>query len=166
MESASLNKQELKENKITFQQHEKEKPKQSQEMLSNHGAGIRVKTEDLDSREDDIFPLFPFPPTPTECEIVENQIFSESMIETNFMSSFSPSFISPATSESNYFSVSPFCMTNFGLGDNVQTSESELTEILSAPTSVSNSPIEDWDLTLNKDDFQLNFSFENPELFS
>lgn len=166
--SATLNKQEFKqkENEITFRQHEKEKPKQPQKMLSDNVAGLKVKTEDLDTREDDIFPLFSFPSTSTECEYVENQIFSESMMENNFMGSFSPPFISPATSESNYLSVSPFRLINFGLRDNVQISESELTEILSAPTSVANSPIGDLDFQLNEDDFQLNFSFDNHELFS
>lgn len=161
----SLNKQGLKGNNNTLQQHEKDKPKQSQEMLFNFGAGLKVKTEGLDTREDDIFPLFSFPSTPTECENVENHIFSESMIENNFMGSFSPPFLSPATSESNYFSVSPCHVSNFG--HNVHTFESDLTEILSAPTSVTNSPIGDWDLPFDKDDIELNFSLDNPDqLFS
>lgn len=158
MASASLNKQSTKENKNTIQQHEKEKTKHSQEILFNFGAGLKVKTEDLDAWVDDIFPLFSFP------ENEENHFFSEPMIDNNFISSLSSSFISSATSESNHFSVSPCHMNNFG--HNVQTSESDLTDILSAPTSVTNSPIGGWDRSFDEDDIQLNFSFDNPDLIS
>ncbi|TXG65333.1 hypothetical protein EZV62_006608 [Acer yangbiense] len=75
------------------------------------------------------------------------------------MGSFSPKFIFPATSEYNYFPVSPsHNMNNFGLGHRVQTPESDLTEIISAPNSVTNSPIgEDFDFSLVKVDFDPNF---------
>lgn len=73
---------------------------------------------------------------------------------------------SPATSEPNYFSM-PLdldCQNiDFdGFHNTVQTSESGLTEILSAPTSVTNSPIAGMDFSLDK--FE-DFPFDNPELF-
>ncbi|XWS76897.1 hypothetical protein CRYUN_Cryun01aG0217400 [Craigia yunnanensis] len=120
-----------------------EKQKQSQEMFLSFEAGLKVKTEDLDNRED-IFPSFPFP---VESEEVENSIFVKSLMENDIMGNLSPPFMSPATSESNYFSLSPYHMGSFGLSHNVQTSESDLTEIISAPTSVTNSPIGDLDIS-------------------
>ncbi|KAK8488362.1 hypothetical protein V6N13_028073 [Hibiscus sabdariffa] len=127
------------------QQQLEEKQKQSKEILLSFETGLKVKTEDLDNG-DDIFPSFSFP---VESGGVENGLF-----------------VSPATSESNYFSVSPFHMGSFGLGQNVQTSESDLTEIISAPTSVTNSPIVDLDISsLEKLEFDPSFLSDNPEFF-
>ena len=165
MASASLIKQGLKAEKDHSPHHEEEKPKQFQEKNFSIGAGLEVKTEDLDTREDDIFQPFSFPSTSIESENLENPFFSE-MIDNDFAGSFSPSFLSPTTSESAYFSVSP-ChkINNFGLANNVQTPESDLNDIPSAPTSVSNSPIGDLDLTLDKMDFESDFPFDSPEFF-
>ncbi|KAK3194649.1 hypothetical protein Dsin_025959 [Dipteronia sinensis] len=154
---------------IKQQEHEDQNQKQSQEVtMFNFGsnAGLRVKTENLDDRED-IFPLFSFPQTSIEADNVEENMFIASLIENNFMGSFSPKFISPATSESNYFPVSPsHNMNYFGSGHSVQTPESDLTEIISAPNSVTNSPIgEDFDFSLVNVDFEPNFPFDNLEFF-
>ncbi|XWS32062.1 hypothetical protein CRYUN_Cryun23aG0128800 [Craigia yunnanensis] len=152
-----------KGNHYRQKQQLEEKQKQSQEMFLSFEAGLKVKTEDLDNRED-IFPSFSFP---VESEEVENSIFDKSLMENNIMGNLSPAFISPATSESNYFSVSPCHMGSFGLCHNVQTSESDLTEIISAPTSVTNSPIGDLDISsLDKLEFDPSFPFDNPEFFS
>ncbi|KAI9180511.1 hypothetical protein LWI28_005517 [Acer negundo] len=154
---------------IKQQEHEDQNQKQSQEvMMFNFGsaAGLKVKTENLDNRED-IFPSFSFPLTSIEADNVEENMFIEPFIENDFMGSFSPKFISPATSESNYFSVSPsHNMYNFGLGHSVHTPESDLTEIISPPNSVTNSPIgEGFDFSLVKVDFDPNFPFDNLEFF-
>ncbi|KAK9279591.1 hypothetical protein L1049_013270 [Liquidambar formosana] len=151
--------------RLQQQQHQQEKQKQPQETFIEFGTGLNVKTEDLDTGEK-IFPSFTFPSTPVGSEIVDDYIFSQTMAENNFMGSFSPAFISPATSESNYFQVSPCQMNNFGLGNNLQTSESDLTEIISAPTSVTNSPMGDLDFSLSPVDFDSNFPFDNPEFFA
>eukprot|EP00257_Ricinus_communis_P028357 XP_025015771.1 probable WRKY transcription factor 30 [Ricinus communis] len=74
----------------------------------------------------------------------------------------SPTFISPATSESNYFSTSSCQFDTLGIGYNVQTPESELTEIGSVPTSVTNSPIGDFDFS--NMDLETSFQFGNLEL--
>ncbi|KAH7578036.1 hypothetical protein ACOSP7_000855 [Xanthoceras sorbifolium] len=151
MASPSVSKE--KKNHYLKQREQEENPKQSQEGMFNFGAGFKVKTEDLDNRED-IFPSFNFSETSIDGE-------------NYFMGSFSPAFISPATSESNYFPVSPSRMNNFGLGHSVQTPESDFTDIISAPTSLTNSPIgEDFDFSLGKVDFQSNFQFDNLEFFS
>ncbi|KAI5345774.1 PREDICTED: probable WRKY mRNAion [Prunus dulcis] len=140
---------------------EAEKPKASQEMSFGFGAGLRVKTEDLDTREDDIFPSFSFPSTLIEPENVGDHIFCATL-----MDGYSPAFASPAaTFEPDYLqAVSPCQMSSFGLGlDYVQTSESGLSEIISAPTSVTNSPIGDFGFSLDDLDFH---HFENPESFA
>lgn len=150
----------VKENKRKLQPQQ-----QSQEIVFNYGGGL--KSEDMETREDDIFPSFSFPSTPIGSDNADNNIFSESIIlENNFMGSFSPTFISPATSESNLFSLSPCHINSYGLGHNVQTSESDLTDIISAPTSVTNSPIGNLDFSLDKVDIDPNFPFDNPEFFS
>ncbi|KAB2056441.1 hypothetical protein ES319_A11G102900v1 [Gossypium barbadense] len=135
-------------------QHQLEaKQKQAQQAFSSFGSGLMVKTEDLDNRED-IFPSFPFP---VESEQVKNGSFVEALMENDIMGNISPAFISPATSESNKFSMSPCHMGSF---------ESDLTDIISAPTSVTNSPIGDLDISsLDKLEFDPSFPFDNPEFF-
>ncbi|XWS46196.1 hypothetical protein CRYUN_Cryun14cG0044000 [Craigia yunnanensis] len=145
------------------QQKLEEKQEQSQAMFFSFGAGLKVKTADLDNREA-LFSSFSFP---VESEEVENSIFVKALTENDIMGNFSPAFMPPATSESNYFSVSPFHIGSSGLGQNVQTSESDLIEIISAPTSVSNSPIGDLDISsLDKLEFDPSFPFDNLEFFS
>lgn len=118
----------------------------------NVGAEVEIKTEEFDTKEK-IFQPFCFPYASIGSENVDNLLFSEPLIENQFMESLSsPKFISPATSESNIF-----CL-------NVQTSESDATDaVISAPTSVTNSPIADLDLLI---DFDSNFPLNDAELFS
>jgi len=140
-----------------LRRHEEKPP---QEMVCNFAARLTVKTEGLDAREEeDIFPSFSFPSTPIGSENHEDaNIFCESILENNFMGSLSPTFLSPTTSESNMFPMSPCRLNSYGLGHNVQTSESDLTDIISAPTSVTNSPILNLDFSLDKVDLD----FPNP----
>ncbi|KAK1322495.1 putative WRKY transcription factor 41 [Acorus calamus] len=126
-------------------------PPPPQHLLLNFQTGLRVKTEDLDGHDGPppSSSSFSFPPTPINLPLKpENHIFSSHsptmLTEShgNFIggaSGFSSPFISPATSESNYFSVSP-CMGSFG-----GTMESDFTEIISAATSTTNSPMIDLD---------------------
>nr|WGV38258.1 WRKY [Loropetalum chinense var. rubrum] len=144
---------------------QEEKQKQSQQKFIDFGTGFNVKSEELDIR-DQIFPSFSFPSTPIGSENLDDYIFSQAMTESNsFMGSFSPAYISPATSESNYFSMSSCQMNSFGMGQNLQTSESDHTDIISAPNSVTNSPIGDLDFSLSPVDFVSNFPFDNPDFF-
>lgn len=145
-----------KGNDCRQKQQVEEKQKQSKEMLLSFETGFKIKTED---NREDIFPSFSFP---IESEEVQNGLLLNSI-----MKNMSPAFVSPATSESNYFSVSAFHMGSFDFGQNVQTSESELTEIISAPASVTNSPIVDLDISsLEKLEFDQSFPFDNPESFT
>ncbi|KAJ0112487.1 hypothetical protein Patl1_00579 [Pistacia atlantica] len=157
-----------KQSRYHHQQEPEDKVKQSKEFMIHFGTELKVKTEDLDNKEE-IFPSFSFPQTSiTETENMEHDIFKDSMMEmeNNFMGSFSPSFLSPTTSESNYFSVSPCHMNNsFGLDQTVRTPESGITEIISTPNSVTNSPTVDLDFSLIKVDFDPNFP-DNLDYFS
>ncbi|KAL6128593.1 hypothetical protein ACLB2K_071948 [Fragaria x ananassa] len=134
-------------------------PKQTPER--SFSFGLRVKTENLNTREEvkDIFPPFYFPSTPIESEnkVVGEHVFAA--MGNDFMGgSYPPTFGSPATFESDYFAaVSPF---HFGLvGNDVQTSESDLThEMLSASNSVANSPMGDFGFSLEDLNF---YPFEN-----
>uniref|UniRef100_A0A6N2KK33 WRKY domain-containing protein n=1 Tax=Salix viminalis TaxID=40686 RepID=A0A6N2KK33_SALVM len=150
------------------QQQNQDKPKPTEDIFVSFGSDcVQVKTEELGSK-DDIFPSFSFPCTSFGNGDEENNIFTESMMENSFLGSFSPTFISPATSESNYFSMSACPLNSFGIGyQNVQTPESELTtEIISAPTSVTNSPIGDLDILIENVDFDTTFPFDNPDFFA
>lgn len=80
----------------------------------------------------------------------------------NLLGCYSPTFISPATSDSNCFSLSPCQMSNFGGPPNLQHSESELTEIISA----ANSPILNLEFPLDQVDFDPSFPFDTPGFFS
>ncbi|XP_059456570.1 probable WRKY transcription factor 53 [Corylus avellana] len=113
--SAPLKSPRLTENKNNHHHHhhhaqqQKLKEKPAQEIGCNVAARLTVKTEGLEAREeDDIFPSFSFSLTPIGSENEDAILFCESMLENNFMGSLSPTFLSPATSDSNMFPMSPF----------------------------------------------------------
>lgn len=136
--------------------------------LFEYEQGLGVKIEDLGIMKE-VFPGFSFPSTPIEFHNVHTTIFSDSVTENNFLGSdYSPAFISPETSESDYFSLKPCQMDDsFGLIQNLQHSGSDLTEIISAPTSVTNSPIiGDLDFSLDQVNLDPNFSFDTLEFSS
>ncbi|KAL5984698.1 WRKY transcription factor [Asimina triloba] len=129
---------------------------QQPEMLLNLRNGLRVKTEDLDSRELGRSSSFSFR-FPSN-DYISSDMFSASQeLENNnnlMGSSFSPPFISPATSESNYLSMSP-CQMNSGL----PTPESDPTEIASAIRSSSNSRLLEFDPDFNLEPLEFDPNF-------
>lgn len=131
--------------------------------------GLGVKIEDLGITKE-VFPGFSFPSTPIEFHNVHTTVFSDSVMENNLLGGdYSPAFISPETSESDYFSLLPCQMDDsFGLIHNLQHSGSDLTEIISAPTSVTISPIiGDLDFSLDQvKNLDPHFSFDNLEFSS
>lgn len=163
----SRGKENPEENNVHFPLPKQEQVQtQTEEIVFNFGAGL--KREDLAATSEEIFAQFSFPPTPFGSEITESDFFAESAKENNFMGGgcFSPAFISPATSESNYFSLSPCDMNNLGLTTNLQSSDSDFGEILSAPNSVTNSPIENLDFLLDQVDFDSSLPIDILESFS
>lgn len=148
-------------------QQEKLVKVQPQEEIFTFEAELQVNTEDLDHTKEDIFSWFCFPSSSIGSENEDNKkILSNTMMENHSMESFSSAFISPETSESNLFCFSPCHLGNTGLFQHLQTSESDITEIVSAPSSVTNSPILDLDMLLDKGDFDKDFPFNTPEYFS
>ncbi|GMI76411.1 hypothetical protein HRI_001310400 [Hibiscus trionum] len=159
---ASPEKQERKSNKNGLNNNNYQ-PLQSQDILLDFRAGLRVDTEGLDNNE--MAPSF-FPSTSFGCLKNENHSFSPSGVldYSNILGSFSSPFMSPGTPELSYFSASQ--MNNFGDVLNTQHSESDLTELVSANTSATNSPIMDLDFSLDHVVLDPNFPFDTPGLFS
>ncbi|KAL4204131.1 hypothetical protein AMTRI_Chr01g130640 [Amborella trichopoda] len=119
---------------------------QPENVLDFKAGGLNIKTEAPENAEMiGSCPSFSFPCTPT---VDSKGIFSPatSAPENQFSGGgFSPAFVSPTTSESNYFA---------GLG-----------EILSAPNSSTNSPMMDMDLMLHNVEFDPEFPFDPSEFF-
>ncbi|KAF8379670.1 hypothetical protein HHK36_029114 [Tetracentron sinense] len=159
--SASSEKQEPKQNK-DYNHQQQQTERQTQEILMNFRTGLTVKTELLDIPEQTC-PSFSFPPsTSTGFLKAENHIFSPSTLNNNFMGSFSPPFISPTTSESNYYSDR---MNIYGGDHNSQPPEYDLTEIISAATSTTSTPIVNFDFTPDPAEFNPSFPFDTPGFF-
>ncbi|XP_027353072.1 probable WRKY transcription factor 53 [Abrus precatorius] len=154
-------------NQFHYDQQLQEKIQQTPNGIFTFETDFKVKTEELEMEtKEDIFPWFCFSSPSIGSENEDNNMLLETMIENHFMESFSPAFISPVTSESNLFCVSACHLGSTGLCQNIQTSESDITEIISAPTSVTNSPILDLDTLLHKGDFDTDFPFNTAEYFS
>ncbi|XP_021754328.1 probable WRKY transcription factor 41 [Chenopodium quinoa] len=109
---------------------------QPPDMLLNFQTGLRVDIQNLENQETGFF-------FPTRDFGYENHAFTPSTVNNSHPSnSFPQSFIqSPATSESTYFSTSPCKVSTFGGLNYGQHFESDITEIISATTSGTNSPI-------------------------
>ncbi|XP_058100219.1 probable WRKY transcription factor 53 [Magnolia sinica] len=137
-----------------------EQQQQQEQEIVSFQKGLKVKTENLDRRDQKNSSSFSFPSASTNYMKPENEIFSPSTLDNNFMNSFCSPFISPATSESNYFSMSPCQMNSCGGGPNLQTAESDPHEIISAMTSASNSSLVDLDFRLDSVDLDPNFPLD------
>jgi len=106
----------------------------------------------LDNKED-IFQSFNFS-SPSIGSENEDNIFLKTMIENNFMENEDNNIFS----ESNIFCLSLLDMESTGLGP----SESNITEIISGPNSIANSPM---DLDLYNDiNFDMDFFINTQEL--
>ncbi|GMJ00284.1 hypothetical protein HRI_003697600 [Hibiscus trionum] len=139
---------------------------QSHDILLSLRNGLRVDTEGLDNKG--MAPSFSFPSTSFGLLKSENHSFSPSGVldTSNILSSFSPPFMSPATSELNYFSASQSQMNNFGGILNTHNSESGISGLISANTSATNSPIMDLDFPLDQVELDPSFQFDTPGFFS
>ncbi|XWS61287.1 hypothetical protein CRYUN_Cryun07bG0113400 [Craigia yunnanensis] len=155
---------------IEPQQHNQQleqNQKQSQDLLLSFQRSLKVITEDLDLdiREQT------YPSSTSNIKVENNVIFSSpSVIDNNVMGNLSPSFISPATFGTNYFSTSPsprgMNSTHVQANINFPTSEPQLTEIIQAATSATNSPTVRLGFPFGNADFNPNFTFDNHGFFS
>lgn len=131
----STEKQELKHG----YNHNNHQPQQPNQMLMNFRANLSVNTGNSENKE--IVSLFSFPSRSTHTE-GENQLLPIStLVDDNILGTYSPSFISPATSGSNYFSVS-------------------------ASASATDSPIAGLDFSIDSVELDPNFPFNTPGFFT
>lgn len=134
---------------------------QAQDMLLSFQSGLRVVTEGLDTPSDQAFPPFCF--TSTSNIKVEEPGFSTSMMDNNIVGNFPTSFVSPAASRSNYFSMSSDEMNSLGGNQNLQAPEANLNEIISAAASTTNPQFEQF--PFGSMEFDPNFNFDHLGFF-
>jgi hypothetical protein len=129
----------------------------SEQILFNLRLCLRVNTEELNKETPS---TFSFPSISFGCVKAGDSNLSTLMIDNNnFQNGYSSPYIFPAQNESNYFS-------NFGGIHHAYKSECDLTEMISANNSVSNSPIPDLDFSLDHAELDHNFLFDHPDFFS
>lgn len=138
-------------------------PHQQQLFLEHLKTSLKVKTEGFNSDDqliDSSLP-FSFPSTPPNGMKPQNNLFSSSSIpENQFMGNYSPTFVSTTTSvESNYFSLSPCDVNNYGNGFNLQGLDTEIAEIISGATSTTNSSMVGMDFPMEQIEFETDFPF-------
>ncbi|KAF7828159.1 putative WRKY transcription factor 41 [Senna tora] len=111
---------------------------------------------------------FTFPPTSFGYMSQENHCLLPSTPENDsFFGSFSQTeLVSPNTPESSYFRSLSFKMDEFFGINNKPGSESDITEIVSANTSATNSPILDFNFPVDPVEIDPNFPFDTPRLLS
>ncbi|XVF12626.1 hypothetical protein REPUB_Repub08aG0135200 [Reevesia pubescens] len=157
------------------QQQLEQNQKQSQNQLLSIQKGLKVITEDLDIRDQQItYPSFPNYPDSSSAsnrvKVENNIVFTSPSVVGNV----SPFFISSATSGTiNYFSMSPSpsgmnTITQVQGNINFPTSEPQLTEIIqaAAAASATNSPTVASDFPFGNAEFDPNFTFDNHGFFS
>ncbi|XP_022147296.1 probable WRKY transcription factor 46 isoform X2 [Momordica charantia] len=108
---------------------------------------LKVKSEDLDT----VFPPFCFPSSSVGSEVADENVFYDPMTDPAPLvghGGLSAVAVSPAASETEHLAAWDWS----GCGGGIPSEQSDLTEIISAETSVNNSPIwnGDWDFKLSQ----------------
>ncbi|KAK4400946.1 putative WRKY transcription factor 53 [Sesamum angolense] len=151
---ASPEKQEVKHSS-----HEHQLQQANQALLKCK-TNLRVTTENLDNKA--MPPQFSFPSTYD----MENHYFPVSALaDDSHLEAYSSLFLSPATSESNYFSTATCQIKNFGGTPSYQHSESDIPEIISAHASTTNSPIGGMDFPFDPVELDPDFPFNASAFF-
>ncbi|KAL8536318.1 hypothetical protein ACS0TY_011805 [Phlomoides rotata] len=134
------------------------------EKLLNFKSNLRVNTEDLEIQE---MPAhFSFPSTFGNHDTENHRSPISAIADDNHMGANSPFFYSPATSESNYFSATPYQMTTQVGAPMHHHSEADAADIISAHASTSNSPIGGMEFSIDTGDLDPNFPFNILGFFS
>ncbi|XVF50945.1 hypothetical protein PTKIN_Ptkin04bG0144500 [Pterospermum kingtungense] len=152
---------------IEPQQHNQQlerNPKQSQDLLLSFQRGLKVLTEDQDICDQTYFS------STSNTKAENNVVFSSpSVVDNNVVGNLSPSFMLPVASGTNYFSpsTSPGVMNSTFAEANInfQTSKPQLTEIIQAAASATNSPAIGLDFPFVNAGFDPNFTFDNRGFF-
>lgn len=138
----------------------------SHESLTKFRNILAVSTDKLDSG-DMTYP-FTFPSTSFGCMQQENHsLIPSSLGNESFLSDlYQTHLLSPTTPESHYFSSPTFQMNEFDGIYNKPNSDSEVNEIISTNTSATNSPIPNFNFSLDPVEIDPNFPFNTPGFFS
>ncbi|XP_073133209.1 probable WRKY transcription factor 53 [Henckelia pumila] len=143
-------------------------PQQLNQTLSSLKSNLRVNTEDLNNDETPVH--FSFPSTFGSYDS-ENCYFPLSDLDGNhhqstYSGTYSSLFLSPAASESNYFTTGTYnsMKSNWG-GANLQHAEADIAEIMSAHASTTNSPIGGVEFSIDPV-LDPNFPFHSTEFFT
>ncbi|XP_027338047.1 probable WRKY transcription factor 41 [Abrus precatorius] len=154
--------QESQEPNMTTGPQHQSVDQQSSDLLLNLREGLRVLTENLDHASNKPFDsLFHHFPSTSNIK-TEDQVFPSPATENNFTY---PSHVSPATSGTTYFSVSPSSGNSFKGHPNLASSGFEINDMISASTSAANSPTVGLEFRFDQFNILLdsqNFSFDNP----
>ncbi|KAJ7959289.1 WRKY transcription factor [Quillaja saponaria] len=136
--------QEIQEpHRNTVSQQQQLQQQQSEEVLLNFWEGRGVPSENLDFPQHSLVPSLQFPST-SNIGADLNQVSSASLID-------------------NYCSMSPSRMNIFGVNQNLPSSESQISEIISADaTSTANSRTVGLEFPFEPDEFDPNFTFDHP----
>ncbi|CAH9089686.1 unnamed protein product [Cuscuta epithymum] len=126
------------------------------QMLTEFRSNLRVDTNDFEGKE--TLSAFSFPQTFPGGLTDENQ--QQFQISQYDLGTYSPSFASPTTSESNIFGA----VQNFHCSESIIESP-DLNDIFSATTSSTNSPNVGLDYTLDLENCDPNFLFDASEFF-
>lgn len=144
---------------------EKQELKHNHHTPTNFKANLRVSTENLDSSETPPT-VFSFPSTYSSNHIDSQYYFPvDNLVDDSHLGGYSPLFLSPDTSESNYFSPATCQIRNFAGTPNYQHSESDIGEIISANASTTNSPIGGMDFLIDTVEQDPNFPFTTTGFF-
>lgn len=137
-----------------------------QESFTKFSNTLTVRTDKLGNEE--MACPFTFPFNSFGCTSQENHSLIPSALENDpFLSSlFQTGLLSPITPESNYFASPTFHMNEFDGIYNMPRSESDIPDMISTNTSVTNSPIPNFDFSLDPVEIDPNFPFNTPGFFS
>lgn len=136
---------------------------QPNEMLINFRANLRVNTEE---QENNTINPFAFPSTFTYTEGDDQFCPTSELADETFFGTYSSAFVSPTTPESNYFSTSNGYINSLGGTSNLQHSESDLTDIVSANASATNSPNAGLEFLTNPLNLDPDFPFSMSAFFT
>ncbi|KAK7399118.1 hypothetical protein VNO78_10293 [Psophocarpus tetragonolobus] len=138
----------------------------SQEYLAMFRNTLSVSTDKVDNG-DMAYP-FTFPSTSFGSMKQENLSLIPFALENqSFLSDlYQTHLLSPTTPESNYFPSPTFQMDGFDGIYNKLHSESDINEIISTNTSATNSPIPEFNFSLDPVEIDPNFPFNTPGFFS
>lgn len=155
-----------KQQKLNSHNNDSHHAQQTNESLTKLRNTLTVRTDHLGNQE--MSCPFTFPSTSFGCMAQENYSLIPSALENDsFLSSlYQTQLLSTTGAESNYFSSPTFQLNEFDGVYNQPRSESDITEIISTNTSATNSPILDFNFSLDQVELDPNFPFNTPGFFS